>query len=482
MIPHLSFRYRIPINLAAAALGTALLISGFVLWHDIRSIHHDADFAGNQLGLLLANTLAKDLAIDDQWQAYLDLTAPFRDNRENWLLPAFAVVIDGNGKTLVSSDPQRFPLALSATALKAYLPSILDKAAHANSQYAQLERDHFHFHIRQIRSNSQYLATLVLGFENQRLWPRYLLSTQQIAIGTALSILLLLPLGWWLGRRLARPLTELQQCVTRWADQSGNEEATQCAVENHHGEFGLLAQRIQQVSQQLSERKQIEKQLAHTERQAALGRLAAGIAHEINNPLGGMLTAIAINKRHGHDPTVAKDTMDLIERGLQQIRGIVAALLVEVKPEERTLEPKDVQDIARLLGTKLREKGLDLAIEDAGWEHMQLPAGPIRQVLLNLLLNAIQASPENAPIHLYLQGDTDQLGVRISNTGPPIPADQQQRLFEPLVGNNPDGNGLGLWISDQIVHRLGGKIQLHSTTEQTVFEVCIPWEKSNESR
>jgi len=482
MIPHLSFRYRIPINLVGAALGTALLISGFVLWHDIQSIGQDADFAANQLGLLLSNTLAKDLAIDDQWQAYLDLTALFRNNSENWLLPAFAVVIDGNGKTLVSSDPKRFPLALNATALKAHLPSILDIAAHTISQPAQLERDHFRFHIRPIRSNSQYLATLVLAFEERRLWPRYLLSIQQVAIGAALSILFLLPLGWLLGRRLARPLIELQECVTRWAYQADDEGAAQCTVETRDGELGLLAQRIQRVSQQLSDRKRIEKQLAHTERQAALGRLAAGIAHEINNPLGGMLTAIAINKRHGHDPTVATDTMDLIERGLQQIRGIVAALLVEVKPEQRTLEPKDLQDIARLLGTKLKGKRLDLAIEDTGWEHVDIPAGPIRQVLLNLLLNAIQASPENARIHLSLQGDTDQLVVRISNTGPPIPADQQQRLFEPLVGNNPDGNGLGLWISDQIVRRLGGKIQLHSTIEQTVFEACIPWEKSNESR
>jgi two-component system NtrC family sensor kinase len=106
-----------------------------------------------------------------------------------------------------------------------------------------------------------------------------------VLLATGLIMLVLLPLGWLLGRRLAGPLTEIEACVARWVERKGR-QAPDCPVEPRGNELGRLVTRIWAVSEELAEKDRLERQMFRSERQAAPGRLAAGMAHEINNPLG----------------------------------------------------------------------------------------------------------------------------------------------------------------------------------------------------
>ncbi len=213
-----------------------------------------------------------------------------------------------------------------------------------------------------------------------------------------------------------------------------------------------------------------------SERLAAVGRLAAGVAHEINNPLGGMLNAIDTFKHHGCTDAVTGKTLSLLERGLEQIRETVSALLVETRSESNALTPHDVDDVQTLLQPDAHKKALRITWNNGLSEPVPLPATPIRQILINLSLNAVQAAPEGAAVDCCIHRDRDRLRIRVGNEGDGIPAGRADRLFEPFVHRNPSGHGLGLWVTYQIVQQLNGEISVKSEAGHTHFTVQLPLE------
>jgi signal transduction histidine kinase len=115
----------------------------------------------------------------------------------------------------------------------------------------------------------------------------------------------------------------------------------QCPRASSAGEFGELAGTFKSMLEGPKEREFLVEQMVDSERLAGVGRLAAGIAHEMNNPIGGMLNALVTHKRHRDDPVVTRKTLDLIEQGLLQVRQTLRALLVEARPRDTALTPED---------------------------------------------------------------------------------------------------------------------------------------------
>jgi len=203
--------------------------------------------------------------------------------------------------------------------------------------------------------------------------------------------------------------------------------------------------------------------------------LFAGIAHEINNPLGGMLNAISNYRRHGGADPHAVKTLALIERGLVQIRDTVSALLVEAKLESRALTPDDLEDVRTLIAADAQSRHLRLEWDDRIVEALPLPSAQIRQILLNLLLNAVQASPKGQILSCKLTVVEQCLSLSVSNAGTAIPERRQQHLFEPYFGEG-EVHGLGLWVTYQLVQQLGGEIVVDSVPGHTRFNVSLPLE------
>lgn len=295
----LSFRHRLPIDISLAVLVTGLCIAGSVLWHDFRALHAEAAENGERLGRTLARALANDLKLDERWHAYKTLRAMYHGAEPSWLLPEYVLVLGPDGRTLVASDPVRFPMAIEPAEVPVELAAYLARPSEADRDAVDtITRPAWTFRVTALDGGASRLGHLVLAFSQRDLWVRFSDTATQVVLATGTLLLLLLPFGWWVGWRIARPFAELERCVARLGDDA--RLPTACVPETgRFGEIDSLRMRIEQVAGEIREKKTLEGQIVRSERQAALGRLAAGIAHEINNPLGGMLTAIAMYKRTG---------------------------------------------------------------------------------------------------------------------------------------------------------------------------------------
>jgi signal transduction histidine kinase len=253
----------------------------------------------------------------------------------------------------------------------------------------------------------------------------------------------------------------------------------------HGDELGRLFQVYDQMQRELAEKDSLERQMMKSERLASLGRLTASIAHEINNPLGGLLTAVDTVKRHAAPDPVLERMLPLLERGLNQIKDIVGALLVEAKAKGRALTGQDIEDVQTLLIQEAKKRGVEWVWHNSvkpGSGELPLPATLVRQVLINLVLNAVQAAGSVGQIsgqscgHVSVHAALAEghLVLEVKNDGRGISPELMEHLFEPFSGQNESGQGLGLWVTHQIVQQLQGDIIVNSDTGQTRFCVTLP--------
>jgi signal transduction histidine kinase len=270
---------------------------------------------------------------------------------------------------------------------------------------------------------------------------------------------------------MVAPLRELQHCLGLVGRVPPG--SIRCRLADSRDEFGELAREFVAMLAGLRERELLAEQMVHSERLAAVGRFAAGIAHEMNNPIGGMLNALGTQKRHRGDPVVTQKTLDLVERGLLQVRQTLRALLVEARPREEALTRQDLEDIRILAQGEVRQRGVQLDWSCTVPERLDLPASQVRQVLLNVLLNALQASPDAGRVEVACEQADEALAMSIRDEGPGIPPAQRAHLFEPFSSGGP-GSGLGLWISYQIVSQLGGEIRVVDAEPGTRVQIRIP--------
>jgi signal transduction histidine kinase len=248
----------------------------------------------------------------------------------------------------------------------------------------------------------------------------------------------------------------------------------QCPVPQGDSEIGQLGQRFAEMVTALAEKKDLEQHMLTSERLAAVGRVAAGVAHEINNPLGGMLMAIDTFRRREPPDARTERLLDLLDRGLRQIQHAVSALLVEARLDSRPLTPDDLEDVRTLAQPKPASSQAVLVWDNGLTEAAPVPANLVRQLLLNLMLNALKAVAPGGRVVVRIALEDKALAIRVENTGEPIPSDRLDRLFEPYPSPRPDRQGLGLWVCYQIVSQLGGTIEARAQDGTTRLSVRLP--------
>jgi signal transduction histidine kinase len=187
-----------------------------------------------------------------------------------------------------------------------------------------------------------------------------------------------------------------------------------------------------------------------------------------------MLNAISTFKRHGNDDPLTLRTLSLIEGGLQQISETVSALLVEATHRSHPLGHQDIEDIRTLVLPDAHDKKADLVWQNLFDETVSIPATPVRQILLNLLLNALEAVYEGGTVFCRVGGDEGCLKIVVGNDGQFIAREAMEALFEPLSSSREGGHGLGLWVTYQLVRQLGGEITAESEPGETRFTVTLP--------
>lgn len=252
----------------------------------------------------------------------------------------------------------------------------------------------------------------------------------------------------------------------------------------------------------LDELKRTQAQLVHAGKLAAIGQLAAGVAHEINNPIQGIQVALTILQRTQRQQVQALEngTLDLAmarrqlahttqiiadaHEAIDRIRGVTSSLRTFARADDEELRSVQLDDVIRVScrlsesSTRLRAR-LDLDVQPV--QPIRGNRGKLGQVVTNLLVNALQAIPEGAPdehtIRLTLRERSNAVSFVVEDSGPGVPNELRSRIFEPFFTTKPVdlGTGLGLALVAEIVRTHGGSISIgDSDLGGARFEVVFP--------
>jgi signal transduction histidine kinase len=304
------------------------------------------------------------------------------------------------------------------------------------------------------------LGTIYVGVDTRELIEERRAVLMTLIATNAFLTIFLAGLGWLLVRRLLRPAETLSAKLEA-ATSGALSLIPDAALPDPTTEFGRLFRRYNAMAEAVNEREELSAKLAEEETLASLGRLASVVAHEINNPLGGLLNTVDTLKHHGGASDVRGVSLDILERGLQGIRQVVQTMLALYRPDRnpRPLMPHDFEDLRLLIAPELRRRGQFLEWSNELAEPVSPPSGPVRQSTLNLLLNASQASPDGATVRFSVRHALDEAVILVEDSGPGMPEAQQSFLTRPGIANMPTP-GLGLWMIKRMVLELGGRIKV----------------------
>jgi len=281
---------------------------------------------------------------------------------------------------------------------------------------------------------------------------------------------------------LIRPILALNRTMRRAARGEFSVRARSRAtaeVRELAGAFNRLMDEIEDAQ----DREKVQRaQLAHTEKMAAVGTLAAGVAHEVNNPLAGIMTCIENMRGNLDDREMIERYLKLIHDGLQRIEHTVVNLLDFSRERKMELAPTSInhclKHVVELAKYQLREGRVEVEYRlDPTEPFVMADPFQLDQLFLNLMLNARQAMPEGGRLTLRTLRTGSQILVEVRDTGVGIPVEMRERIFNPFVTTRRvgEGTGLGLTVSDSIVASHGGTLDVESTVGQgSVFRVSFP--------
>ena len=372
----------------------------------------------------------------------------------------------------------------------------------------------------------------------------YLLKSQRmILISMILDAIVLIVFGsFLLSRVLVKPLKDLVR-LTQKISEGDFSEKIEVSSKNETGQlilsFNRMLERLKENQENLDnylkslelankKLKQAQEELVRTEKLASVGRFAAGVAHEVGNPLGAILGYTSILEKNGIDREESKDYLKRIEKEIERINRIVRELLDFARPSKFEIHDVEINKVVEQTLSLISYQKIFKNIETRLELQPSLPMikgdeSQLSQVLINILLNAIDAMPEGGILgikteDLLIEGATDDpsqqfhprrrrgdpiesdysrlrkpdplstvlakfskgerlVRIRISDTGGGIEKENLERIFDPFfTTKEPDkGTGLGLSISLRIVESMGGKIRVESEVGKgSAFEIYLP--------
>ena len=416
----------------------------------------------------LSVALGPHVLRNDIWEVYDTLKRAAGASSERRTL--FSAVADVQGAILAATEPRRAPVgSLISTLTKgAYPPGdlVVAQAAPHVKLFAPL--------VYQGRNVGMILTELnISDLIADRVETRRILIFGNAVVTTMLALL-----GYLATRRMLVPISRL---VVWMGDTEGSPIRIPGGTASEgDSEPARLVKTYNQMVDAIEAKADTERRLAERERFVSLGRLSSSLAHEINNPLGGLLTATDTIQKFADRPDVVRQSAGLLHRGLGHLRDVARATLEQNRLDRQGAELSldDFDDLHVLMHpeTARRFQTLDWKVTVEPDSLRGFPAAAVRQITLNLLLNASEAAGQYGSVSLELSSRQetrqDTLLIRVSDTGEGLSKTSANRLLG--TGETAPGSGVGLRLVHDLATELDGQVRLNRADGITTVEIGLP--------
>lgn len=417
----------------------------------------------------LSALVAPHVMHHDTWEVFDALERAARGYGSLELM--WTTVVTPTGIIIASSQPALFPADSEMT------KDVIQRF-HADAELVLADKEERAYLRRILIHQGRAIGAIYVDLGISRLLKERREVLVTLLLTNAALILAFALLGYLLVRWMIGPVKVLAHYLGR-ARTRGLDPIPASLMPRAGSEFARLFHRYNEVAREVAERELLATRLAQEEKLASLGRLTSGIAHEINNPLGGLFNAIDTLKKHGASEDVRRKSISLLERGLAGIRDVVRAALhvYRIDKNPRPLTSVDIEDLGLLIRPELKRKRLriDWSCNLAGSLSVSAPA--VRDIALNLLLNACAASPEGGCIEFVAERKNNFLSMRITDKGAGLPEQSKSYLESAEAGKAPieERGGLGLWMVRRLADELGATVSVTTAAGSgTVIDLNIP--------
>ena len=399
----------------------------------------------------------------DVWEIY-DLLDRARAAGQGQRL-LLTIVADARGQVLAATDPRRAPID---TEIAPFLTAAVEPAAIQMTGDPVLRvRAPLSFQGRTVGQIVTELDVTDLLAERRRV-------TMWLLLGNAAATALLAFGGWLAVARILRPLGLLVEAMGGGGGVP--RPIPEDALRRAEAGAARLFATYNAMAAAVEARAEAERRLAERERFVSLGRLSSSLAHEINNPLGGLMNAADTILTFPDRPEAVRQSAELIQRGLVHLRDVSRAILDQNRLDRagQPLCAEDFEDLRLLYEPEAAHRGhvLDWRIAAAPEAMAALPAAQVRQVVLNLLLNAGAAAGKGGRVALEVASGPEGLSLTVRDSGPGLGPDDLARLIG--AGPVPPGGGVGLRLVHDLVTSLSGHIRHRRVEGLTEIAVILP--------
>ncbi|AOG10392.1 sensor histidine kinase [Agrobacterium sp. RAC06] len=271
-----------------------------------------------------------------------------------------------------------------------------------------------------------------------------------------------------------RSLKPLDQFIDRLADPEGS--STNGADWRRGNELRQLEAALAMREQSEAQRVTILEQMAQQERDGLLARMAASIAHEVRNPLAGLKNGISTLKRFGDREDVRKETLAFLENGLDSIGRVVDVTLSTYRRRSgsRMITAQDIRDLEILIAPEAGRAGVGLAWMFEEPTEFRVDVDALRQILINLMLNAVRASPPGSTVTVSLtRKDAQTVALSVADEGPGMPPEIVAAMISGRVNDIPVERSIGIWIVASLVERIGADLSIRSDNTGTNVQLTL---------
>lgn len=222
------------------------------------------------------------------------------------------------------------------------------------------------------------------------------------------------------------------------------------------------------------------ERMKRAEKLSALGQLSAGLAHEIRNPLASIDGAARVVQRETHSEERRREFLEIIQKECRRLNGLLTNFLNFARPRQLSLQLVDVEQLVESVLVLARHAGTqhELSLESripAKLPKLECDPEQIKQVLLNLVMNAIQAMPAGGLVRVDAHAHASEMNIDVHDHGPGIHAADVDRIFDPFFTTKEGGSGLGLSVAHQILTQHGGSLTIaRNSKDGATLRIALP--------